>query len=282
MSAVSRSSKFLSGLVHRCSHADCFGRAGEVAFFFALAFFPLLLVAMALVSATAADAPEVRHALAMQLRYVLPGGAQLMVERTLREISRTASFGLLTTEVITALWSASAAISALQDTLNDAYGIPETRSWVVAKLNALWLTTAVCVLVIAAMLLSMKLGRFFLQGGIEDATWWNVARWPLAILFVLIAVALVYRYAPARRKQRAWAWITAGSVIAVAIWLAASFAVKAYLRHSSSFVAVYGSMTSVVALLLWFYVSALALLLGAHVNAELTSVVPNISLKDAA
>jgi membrane protein len=104
---------------------------------------------------------------------------------------------------------------------------------------------------------------------------WAIARWLLMIFLVVLAVDLVYHFAPNRRRR--WAWITPGSLLATGLWMASSFAFKFYVTNLSDFNATYGAIGGVVVLLLWFYVSGLAILIGAELNGVIEQSVGNNS-----
>lgn len=94
---------------------------------------------------------------------------------------------------------------------------------------------------------------------------WNVLRWPAAILFVLTGITLVYYLAPTARHQ--WRWTTPGSVFALIAWLAMSMGLRLYVRYLGGYNAIYGSIGGVILLLLWLYLSGVALLVGAEIDA---------------
>jgi membrane protein len=97
---------------------------------------------------------------------------------------------------------------------------------------------------------------------------WKVLQWPVALFFVVLAFAVLYYWAPAVEDQK-WYWITPGSVIGVGLWVAASALFRVYLHYFNSYSATYGSLGAVIVLMLWFYITALALLVGAECNAEI-------------
>ena len=101
---------------------------------------------------------------------------------------------------------------------------------------------------------------------------WTIAQWPVAFLLVVLAIDLVYYFAP--NADAEWVWITPGSLLATSLWLLASFGFKVYVQNFSNYTAVYGAIGSVIVLMLWFYMSGLALLVGAELNAEIDRALP--------
>jgi membrane protein len=101
---------------------------------------------------------------------------------------------------------------------------------------------------------------------------WNVVHWPIVFCLVALAVAIVYYYAPDAEQD--WIWITPGSLVATFLWLVISLAFKFYISHFTSYNATYGAIGGVIVLMLWFYVSSLAVLIGAELNAEIEHASP--------
>jgi membrane protein len=97
---------------------------------------------------------------------------------------------------------------------------------------------------------------------------WKGLQWPAALFFILFAFALIYFYAPNVKEQR-WYWVTPGSVFGVLIWLAASFGFRVYLHFFNGYSSTYGSLGAVIILLVWFYVTGLAFLIGGEINAQI-------------
>jgi membrane protein len=179
------------------------------------------------------------------------------------------SFGLAFS-IILALWSASGGVRALMQAMNMAYHEEEKRGFV--RLNVLTLGftlagilfVALSVALIAAVppiLKALYLGAFL------DAVI-NTARWLLIVALFTAACAVIYRIAPSRTKAR-WRWIVPGAVAAGVIWLVASIAFSAYLENFNAYNATFGSLGAVAALLMWFWISAYAICLGAELNAQL-------------
>jgi membrane protein len=115
----------------------------------------------------------------------------------------------------------------------------------------------------------------FLPWGTAVQTLFSLSRWPILILFVGIGFALMYRYAPCRTPYR-WRGIMVGALVAVLLWVAASAAFSFYVASFSSYDKTYGSLGAVIVLLMWFYVSALAFLTGAVVDAEMSAGDPDV------
>ncbi len=171
--------------------------------------------------------------------------------------------------VLLSFWGATRGTRALMIALNVAYDEDEARGLFALNLLAFGLTLfLVLVLVVAivatvAVPIVIKLLSF---GTVPEVlTAW--LRWPLLALVGLLALAILYRYGPSRRAAR-WRWLPAGSVVAGVLWLAASGLFSFYVANFAAYNATYGSLGAVIVLLLWLYLSAAAVILGACINAE--------------
>jgi membrane protein len=246
---------------------DVFGRSAQLAYYFFLALFPLLICVIAVLGVFAGKGAHVQEAVLDFLASVLPGSASTLVQKTLGEVDQAHAISKLSIGLVFSLWSASAGVSAIMDTLNAEYEVHEGRSFIKRNTVALGLTLAVAVLLIGAVAIVLAggptAGAF--SGGIVKMVI-KIAQWPVAITLVLLGFALVYFYAPDVKEQK-WHWITPGAIAGVSLWLAVSFALKAYLHFFDRYSATYGSLGAVIILLLWFYVSGASLLFGAEINS---------------
>jgi membrane protein len=246
---------------------DVFGRSAQLAYYFFLALFPLLICVIAVLGVFAGKGAHVQDEVLSFLSSVLPGSASTLVQKTLTEVDQAHATSKLSVGLIFSLWSASAGMSAIMDTLNAEYEVHEGRSFIKRNAVALGLTLAVAILLVAAVTIVLAGGptaEAFSGGIVKTAI--KIAQWPVAIALVLLGFALVYFFAPDVKEQK-WHWITPGAIAGVALWLAVSFALKAYLHFFDRYSATYGSLGAVIVLLLWFYVSGASLLLGAEINS---------------
>jgi membrane protein len=205
---------------------------------------------------------------------VLPPAAYSLMVNTLSEVTRGSSGGTLTFGLLFALYAGSGGMMQLISTLNAAYEVHEGRSWITVRLISIGLTITMSFLIIMALLLVLA-GGSVLQylGGMLG---WSSAvlvlgkilQWGLALTFVVIAFALIYYFAP-DVKERHWYWITPGSVIGVVLWAAASAALRAYPHFFNTYNKTYGSLGAVIILMLWFYITGLAFLVGGQLNSTI-------------
>ena len=262
----------LARLTVRDSLADGVpGLAAQLAFYFFLALFPALLFLLSLLSHLPLEPAYL--AMLVRLEPVLPPDVMRILREQMALVLAGEQAGVMSFALAGALWSSSTAMTAIISTLNHAYDVEEARAWWHQRWTALWLTMALASFAMMALVLVVggaAIGEWAasLAGAGEafEATW-RVLQWPLAIGLVVLAVDLVYYFAP--NVPQRWAWITPGSLLATALWLTASFGFRLYVQQVSSYAAVYGALGSVIVLMLWFYLSGLALLIGAELNAEI-------------
>jgi membrane protein len=222
---------------------------------------------------------EVIQQMVGAVRSFAPGEMAALVEQQMQRIARGQNGGLLTFGIAMALWSSSAAIVAIIGALNRAYDIEEGRPWWKVRLTAIVLTLALAVFVLVAFSLVLAgplLGRTIAEAvglGSIFQTLWPVIQWTLAIALVVVAVGLINYFAPDADQD--WEWITPGALVATVLWLLASLAFRFYLSNFADYNATYGSLGGVIVLMLWFYISSLAVLIGAEMNAEIEHASPH-------
>ncbi|MEX1128423.1 MAG: YihY/virulence factor BrkB family protein [Vicinamibacterales bacterium] len=255
---------------------NCLGLAAQLAFYFFLALFPALLFLVALIGYL-----PVENALAGLLEAlgaVAPGAALTLLKEQLDALSDARHGSLLTLGIVGAIWSSSAAMVAIIDALNHAYDVEEWRPWVKRRSLAILLTISLALFIIASLALVLlgpalagwAADRFGLAPAVEAA--WRLARWPVIFALVVFGVDLVYYFAPNRKAR--WAWITPGSLVATVLWIATSVGFRLYVTNFADYNATYGAIGGVIVILLWFYVSAFAILIGAELNGVIEQAEP--------
>lgn len=247
---------------------NCLGLAAQLAFYFILALFPALLVLVALLGYL-----PVEHALSellTALGTVAPQELVRLLRGQFAQIADGSQVGLLTLGMIGALWSGSAAMVAIIDALNRAYDVTEWRPWWKRRLLAMLLTVALALFVVIALTLILvgpaMVSRLagWLGFGSAVAFLWALVRWPASLFCVVLSVDLVYHFAPNRRGR--WVWITPGSMLATILWIVGSLAFRVYVSHFGTYTATYGAIGGAIVTMLWFYVSSIAILIGAELN----------------
>jgi membrane protein len=253
---------------------DLLDRAYELAFNFMLALFPLLLFLVALLGLFASEGSNLRESLFFYFQQAVPPSAYHLVVSTLNEITQNSGGGKLTFGLVFALYTGSGGMTQLMFTLNAAYEVRESRSWLKVRLISLGLTIAMTFLLIVALLFVFAGGKLFAWTGLvlglhsAFSILTGVLQWTFALIFVVLAFALIYYYAPDVKEQH-WYWITPGSVVGVLLWAAASAVLRAYLHFFNTYTKTYGSLGAVIILMLWFYVTGLAFLIGGQINSTI-------------
>lgn len=207
----------------------------------------------------------------------LPDQAMEQVNRVIDELQQPQG-GLLSLGIIVALWTASAGVRAVMNALNKAYDVRESRpAWKLYPLSILYTIGLAIMLAAAAAMLVVgpDAMKWLAQKiGLEQAFVyvWTWARWPVLLFLLSLAVAMVYYVAPNVRHR--FQLITPGAVLAVLVWIGASVGFDYYLRNFADYSVMYGSVGTIIGLLLYFFISASVLLFGAEVNAVIERHAP--------
>lgn len=244
--------------------------AAGVAFYAFFALFPTLFAVVAIYGLVA-DPADVQ-AQVSALEGVLPSGAQQIVGSQLRRVAGSSGTALgwgLVIGLLVALWSASKGVRGIVDALNIAYDETEDRGFFKRTGLVLLLTVGGIVTAVVAIALVVALPAVLnsIGLGVAGQVLAEVARWVLLAALVITGLAVLYRVAPARRSAR-WRWVTPGSALAAGVWLVASVLFSIYVDQFASYQKTFGSLAAVAVMLLWFWISALAIILGGEVNAE--------------
>jgi membrane protein len=207
-----------------------------------------------------------------ELRGIMPAQVHELISNQLESAGAGAdpALGLgLAGAVILALWGATRGTRALIIALNIAYDEREKRGFFTLNLVAFGLTLFLVLVLMAGIVATVAVPIVLnvLNLGGPSATLANWLRWPVLALVALLALAIFYRYGPSRREAR-WRWLPLGSVVAGVLWLVASALFSFYVANFGAYNATYGSLGAVIVLLLWLYLSAASVIIGAGINAE--------------
>jgi membrane protein len=245
--------------------------AAGITYYNLLAIFPALAALVAIYGLFSDPATISSHL--DQVSGILPQGA-INVARD--QITRVASKGAGTlgwaflVGLAVSLWSANAAMKSLFDTLNIVYGESEKRGLI--KLNVISLSFTVAgilfVLIAIAAVVALPISLNYL--GLSQAAdlILRVGRWPILFVMIALVLSLIYRYGPSRQAPR-WRWITWGSALAAMLWLLASGLFSWYTANFGTYNETYGSLGAVIGFMVWMWISAIAILLGGELDAEM-------------
>ena len=270
-------SDFFKRLWDKISDDDIPGNAAQVAFYFSFAFFPLLLFLVTLFGIVLDSTDELRTELYIYLAQLMPPSAYELVRTTMDEIIESSSGSKLTLGILVTLWSASAGVDSLRISLNRVYEVRETRPWWKTKLQSLVLTFLFILLLavgLAAVTAGWSLVKVALGGmGIDVASPWVVTgiQWAAIVVVMIFSTAVVYSWLPCFKTFH-WVWISPGSITAIFVWVLFGSLFRLYLQYFNSYNKAYGSLGAVIILMLWMYITGLALLLGGAINSVLTEM----------
>ena len=242
--------------------------ASALAYQMLFSLFPFLLFLIALIGFL--HLPDFFTWLRLQSELVLPPQALEQVNPVIDQLQQSKG-GLLSVGIVIALWTASAGVRLMMSAMNAAYDVVEGRPvWKRIPLSVLY-TVGIAGMLLAAAAL-MVLGPQVMewiasQVGMQEfiVTLWTILRWPAIIILMMVAVALIYYVMPDVEQE--FRFITPGSVLAVVVWIIASLGLGYYVKTFADYNAMYGSIGAIIVLLLYFYISAAVLLLGAEMNA---------------
>jgi membrane protein len=247
--------------------------AAALTYYGVLSIFPALIV---LVSIVGLIGPSATQPLLDNLGSFTPGAAKDIVANAIRGLaaSRGTASVLFFVGLAVALWSASGYIAAFIRASNAIWDVEETRPiWWTLPLRIVITLVVVVLLALSAIAvvitgsLADKVGTLLGLGG-AAVTAWDIAKWPALLVIVSGILALLY-YAAPNVRQPGFRWITPGGILAVLIWIVASAGFALYVAKFGSYNKTYGSLGAVVIFLVWLWISNVALLLGAEMNAEL-------------
>jgi membrane protein len=255
---------------------DIMSLAAQLAYYFFLSLFPLLLFLVSLASFFPV-ANLVDETVKYLGRATPPDVIKFLLDQ-IHQISESDDGGILTFAFLFTIWSSSGAMMSIISTMNTAYDIDESRPWWKTRLIAVGLTVGLAVfilvsfaLVIAGPTLAEQVATAMHLGPVFEWTW-KILQWPVVFALVAAAIVIIYYYAPDAEQH--WVWIVPGAVLATLLWLVISLGFKIYLANWGDYNETYGALAGVIILLLWFYLSGLAILVGAELNAEIEHASP--------
>lgn len=250
---------------------EVFGRAAQFAFFWFFSLFPFLIFLTALASLLQQDV-RLKVTVTASSNF-LPRDASNLLIATFNQVTSRGHRQLLSFSLLALVWAASAGMESIVTSLNRAFNSTAVRPWWREKILALMLTVGFGVFFLAAIVLVnfgegisrqitlyFNLGQFFIGA-------WSIIKWPLIAILALTGIELVYFFAP--NCKREWQFFTPGTFFALALWLVITFGFRFYVAKFSSFDLTYGALGGVIMLLLWLYLTGVAILVGGEINSTL-------------
>jgi membrane protein len=253
---------------------ECTDLAAALTYYAILALFPALVVLVSLLGVFG-QGKRTTDAVMDIATDVMPSSAVDMLRQPIQQLvdSPSAGFALIA-GLAGALWSASGYVGAFSRAMNRIYEIDEGRPvWklrpvqLLLTLGALVMVAAVAFMLAVSGPVAQSIGNA-LGAGQLAVTAWNVVKWPLILIFVTVAVAILYSIAP-NVKQPKFRWISVGAAVAIVVWIVASILFGVYVANFGSYNKTYGALAGVIVFLLWLWITNVALLFGAELDAEL-------------
>ncbi len=268
--------ELLKRTVREAIDDDVFSLAAQQAYYFLFSLFPALLTMAAIASFF--PVANLTDEVFRYLGRFAPPEVLAIINDQLLKISKSGNSGLLTFALLLTIWSSSGAMVSIISTLNAAYDITEGRSWLSVRVKAVVLTLGVAIFILIAMALLIvgpplaeKLAAALHMGPVFAWTW-KILQWPIVFTLMATGIATIYYFAPDAEQE--WVWLTPGAVVATALWILVSVGLRFYLVYIGHFNETYGTLGGFMVLLLWLYVTSLAILFGAEMNAEIEHASP--------
>lgn len=248
---------------------EVFGRAAQLAYFWFFSLFPFMIFLTAVVSLS--PLPSRLNRWITSLEDILPAEAYGLLISMFHQVTARHHQGVLSLSILALLWSSSAGMESIITSLNKAFDMPQSRPWWKEKLLAILLTIGFSIFFLGALVLlnfgetiSRQLAELLDLGPIF-LTFWQFLKWPAIILFVLLGVELIYFFAPNARQR--WELFTPGALFALVLWLLISYGFRFYVSKFSFYNVTYGTLGGVMILMLWLYLTGVAILVGGEINA---------------
>ena len=261
---------FSKSLFGNISSNDVTGLAAQIAYYFLLSLFPLLIFIVTLLPYLPVEQGDILGL----VRDFAPGETMSMIEETLQDVMSNRNSGLLSVSIIATIWSASNGMNAIVKSLNRAYDVEETRSFIATRLMSILLTFAMILVFVIALLLPVfgkQIGLFlFSQFGFSDQflSIWNGIRWAISPIILFIIFVGLYYFAPSKRIKCLSAF--PGAIFATLGWVLVSLAFSYYVGSFGNYSATYGSIGGIIVLMIWFYLTGIIIMIGGEINALVT------------
>jgi membrane protein len=249
--------------------------AAALTYYALMSLFPAVLLALSLLGLLG-QYPDTYNSIIGYLREVAPASVVDPVDRSLRGAlqSKGTAATTLAISVVVALYGTTGLLEAARRALNVVFEATNGRSFLRRKTIDVASTFVLMALVLVSLILAFVGGRFaedllgFIGLGSTAAHVWNIARWPGAVATAMLVFAFIYYVTPDVR-QRSFRWVTPGAVVGVLLWLGASFGLSTYVSKVADVGAIYGTFAGAIVLVAWLWLTNVALLLGAELNAEI-------------
>lgn len=253
------------------SENELMSEAASITFFALLSLFPAI-TAIVSIYGLFADPATIQQHLDGAAGF-LPSGGMQIIDDQVKRLTQSPAGGLSLGAIIgvlAALWSANQGTKAMFSALNDVYGKREKRGFLRLTATSLAFTIGGIAVLLVGIGLLIFLPLLFKALGLDGAldVIAGIARWPVILIVIVTALAVLYRYGPSRRLAR-WRWVTWGGAVAAIAWVGLSVGFSWYVEHFGSYNKTYGSLGAIIGFMTWIWLSSTVLLLGGQINAEM-------------
>ncbi|HEY4531757.1 MAG TPA: YihY/virulence factor BrkB family protein [Kurthia sp.] len=257
---------FLKGFINGVKEADVSSAGAQLAYFFLLSLFPLLIFLLTLLPFLNLPQEQVFT----MLENILPEQVFSLIESTIKDVLSNRNGGLLSVGIIATLWSASNGVNALIKNLNKSYDITETRPFIVARAVSIFFTISLIGLIIVALVLPVfgkTIGQFMFEViGLKEGFLivWNYVRIIIPPFLIVTVLVLLYWIAP--NVKIYFRHAIPGAIFATIAWVLISFGFSYYISNFANYSKTYGSIGGIIILMLWLYITGIVLVVGGQVN----------------
>jgi membrane protein len=249
--------------------------AAALTYYALMSLFPAALLGLSLLGLLG-QYPDTYNAIINYLEDVAPASVVRPLDDSLRTAlqNKSTATTALVVSVVVAFYGTTGALEAARRALNVVFEVENGRGFFHRKAVDILLTIVLLILVLVTLILTFVGGRFaddllgFVGLGDTVSRIWSLVRWPAAVAVAMLVFALVYYVSP-DVKQRSFRWLTPGAIAGVVIWLVASYGLSTYVSRIGDVGAIYGTFTAAIVLIGWLWLTNVALLFGAELNAEI-------------
>ncbi|MBC9875051.1 YihY/virulence factor BrkB family protein [Macrococcoides bohemicum] len=258
---------FLNKLLFRIGKDDAAGLSAQLAYYFLLSLFPMLIFLLTLIPLFNVSPDTITNMIAKNA----PGETSKMITEVVTDVMKNANGGLLSFGLIAALWSASNGMTALMNAFNVSYEVEDARNPIVAKLLSVLFTVVMVVVFGVALALPVfgeQIGNYlFGQFGLESQFKWVFSLIKVVLPLIITFIVFVTLYAIAPNVKLKFKSVIPGALFATIVWIGASFLFGYYVSNFGNYSKTYGSIGGVIVLMLWLYLTGFIIIIGAQINA---------------
>lgn len=261
--------KVLKRIMQKYFQDDILAYSSQLAYNFLLACFPFLIFIFTLMGYLGIKSDVIYNI----LKDILPNNSYNLIKDTLTDLMDTKHTTLMSITIIVAIWTASIGFSGVINGINRAYEIKEERSFwklqIITIVYTLLLALGV-LLTLVVIVYGSDINKILIHKTGHEvffATSWKIIKYVIVVVFLILIFACVYRYTPSQRLP--WKNVLPGAVFSLAAWLISSFIYSYYVDYYATYTDLYGSLTAVIVLMIWFFVSSNIILIGGEINAAI-------------